>query len=113
MCVEVSNQANNAGLAGMIVAAITAVERTSEKAAAKILLVVSVVKNIVISFHSFVWRTISPDAQHNAETVPVLKNGRFLRFSEYSFRKLSFINPKGWGFSPMFGIGDFSGWPHG
>jgi len=38
------------GLPGMMVAAITALERTSENAAAKTLFVVSAVKNIVISF---------------------------------------------------------------
>jgi hypothetical protein len=53
------------------------------------------------------WRTISPDAQQSAGTVPVLKNVEILGFSEYSLMDASFINPKGWLFSPTFGIGDF------
>jgi len=39
--------------------------------------------------------------------VPVLKNVEILGFSEYSLMDASFINPKGWLFSPTFGIGDF------
>jgi hypothetical protein len=54
------------------------------------------------------WRTISPDANNIAGGVPVSKNGRILRFSEHSFMNHSFINPKGWDFSPTIRIGDFA-----
>ena len=55
LCVGVSDQANMPGLPGMIVAAITEAERTSENAAAKTLFVVSALKNMglfLFLFHS-------------------------------------------------------------
>jgi len=59
------------------------------------------------------WRTISPDAQHFAGTVPVLKNVEILGFSEYSLMDASFINPKGWRFSLTCGIYDILMLPDG
>lgn len=51
---------------------------------------------IVISFVFQLLELFAPDAQKVAGGVPNLKNGGILRFSEYSFMKALFINPKGW-----------------
>ena len=99
-----------AGVAGTIAVAMKKAEIARADTAAKTRLPVSELINMIV--FSFVFQLLepfAPDAQNCAGGVPNSKNGGILRFSEYSFMKHLFINPKGWEISPTIRITHFRG----
>jgi len=101
----VEDQAKTAGLPGTIALAKNMAEIASEKTAAAARFGLKML--IVFSFLCVPVRPSRRVAQYTASGVPVLKNGRILRFLRVLRSERLFINPKGWEFSPTFDIVDF------